>query len=99
MKTIVVIASLLILVSACGANAHDDVVTSETYYAVEDYGTGLARPGSRTNPYVTEQTDRQGNTRTYETHESIPTLPNSTERNTLYPAGSRLNPYITERTK
>ena len=99
MKTIACLLTIACCLMPIASYAWDDDVASETYYKYEDYGTGLNQPGSRTNPYVTETTDRNGNTRTYETHEKVMTLPNSNESNTLYPAGSRLNPYVTERVR
>jgi len=95
MKTVVIIAAVLMCVGV--AYAWDDEGTSETYQKYDTYGSDLNPPGSTTNPYVTEHTNRDGSKETWETHQKIWTPPGQ-ENNPITQPGTRLNPYVTEHT-
>ena len=96
------ISFLLLPVALCllpvSVHAWDDDVRSETYQKYDTYGMDINPPGSITNPYVTEETDRHGNTRVYETHQKIWTPPGQ-ENSPIAQPGTRLNPYVTERVR
>ncbi len=96
------ISFLLLPVALCllpvSVHAWDDEGTSETYQKYDTYSSDLNPPGSTTNPYVTEHTNRDGTKETWETHQKIWTPPGQ-ENNPITKPGTRLNPYVTERVK